>query len=39
MGEPVLQRGGLEHLPDNVKVEGTYAAFRDLNLSDADVWL
>ena len=31
-GESVLQRRTLTQLPDNVKVEGTYAAFTDLNL-------
>jgi glycosyltransferase involved in cell wall biosynthesis len=38
-GEPVLQRPELKHLPDNVKVEGKYAAFKDLDLDEADVWL
>jgi glycosyltransferase involved in cell wall biosynthesis len=38
-GEPVLQRRTLKHLPDNVKVEGMYAAFADLDLREADVWL
>jgi glycosyltransferase involved in cell wall biosynthesis len=38
-GEPVLQRAELKHLPDNVKVEGKYAAFTDLDLDEADVWL
>jgi glycosyltransferase involved in cell wall biosynthesis len=38
-GEPVLQRRKLKHLPDNVKVEGMYAAFTDLDLGEADVWL
>ena len=38
-GEPVLQLTKLSHLPDNVKVEGKYAAFTNLDLSDADVWL
>ena len=39
MGESVLQRPTLERLPDNVKVEGKYEAFTDLNLGEADVWL
>ena len=38
-GEPVLQPTKLEHLPDNVKVEGNYAAFTDLDLGEVDVWL
>jgi glycosyltransferase involved in cell wall biosynthesis len=38
-GESVLQRRTHEHRPDNVKVEGKYAAFTDLNLGEADVWL
>jgi glycosyltransferase involved in cell wall biosynthesis len=38
-GEPVLQRRMLERRPDNVKVEGKYEAFTDLDLSEADVWL
>jgi glycosyltransferase involved in cell wall biosynthesis len=38
-GEPVLQRRTLERRPDNVKVEGRYTAFADLNLNEADVWL
>jgi glycosyltransferase involved in cell wall biosynthesis len=38
-GEPVLQRRKLELRPDNVKVEGKYRAFTDVDLSDADVWL
>jgi glycosyltransferase involved in cell wall biosynthesis len=38
-GEAVLQQGKLKHLPDNVTVEGKYAAFMDLNLGEADVWL
>jgi glycosyltransferase involved in cell wall biosynthesis len=38
-GEPVLQQSRLRRLPDNVKVEGTYAAFTELDLGEADVWL
>lgn len=38
-GEPVLQPGRLTRLPKNVKMEGTFAAFRDLDLAAADVWL
>lgn len=38
-GEPVLQRRTLELRPDNVKVEGKYKAFRDLDLGEADAWL
>jgi glycosyltransferase involved in cell wall biosynthesis len=38
-GEPVLQRRTLEPRPDNVKVEGKYKAFRDLDLGEADAWL
>ena len=38
-GESVLQRPTLERRPDNVKVEGKYEAFTDLNLGEADVWL
>jgi glycosyltransferase involved in cell wall biosynthesis len=38
-GEPVLQRRTLERRPDNVKVEGKYKAFSDLDPSEADVWL
>lgn len=38
-GESVLQRQTLTQPPDNVKVEGKYAAFTDLNLNEADVWL
>jgi glycosyltransferase involved in cell wall biosynthesis len=38
-GEPVLQRRTLEPRPDNVKVEGKYKAFRDLDLREADAWL
>jgi glycosyltransferase involved in cell wall biosynthesis len=38
-GESVLQQSRLTRLPENVKVEGTYAAFRELDLGQADVWL
>ena len=38
-GEPVLQRRTLERPPGNVKLEGRYTAFTDLNLSEADAWL
>jgi glycosyltransferase involved in cell wall biosynthesis len=38
-GESVLQQSRLTRLPENVKAEGTYAAFRDLDLGEADVWL
>jgi glycosyltransferase involved in cell wall biosynthesis len=38
-GESVLQRRTLTQLPDNVKIEGKYAAFTDLSLDEADVWL
>jgi glycosyltransferase involved in cell wall biosynthesis len=38
-GESVLQRRTLDLRPDNVKVEGKYGAFTDLNLGEADVWL
>jgi glycosyltransferase involved in cell wall biosynthesis len=38
-GESVLQRPTLDLPPDNVKVEGKYRAFTDLNLGEADVWL
>jgi glycosyltransferase involved in cell wall biosynthesis len=38
-GEPVLKRTKLKHLPDNVKVEGMYGTFTDLDLGEADVWL
>lgn len=38
-GEPVLQQSRLRRLPDNVKVEGTYATFTALDLGEADVWL
>jgi glycosyltransferase involved in cell wall biosynthesis len=38
-GESVLQQSRLTRLPENVKVEGTYAAFTDLDLGEADVWL
>ena len=38
-GESVLQRPTLDLRPDNVKVEGKYEAFTDLNLGEADVWL
>ena len=38
-GESVLQRPTRDLPPDNVKVEGKYRAFTDLNLGDADVWL
>jgi glycosyltransferase involved in cell wall biosynthesis len=38
-GESVLQQSRLRLLPENVKVEGTYAAFTDLDLGEADVWL
>jgi glycosyltransferase involved in cell wall biosynthesis len=38
-GESVLQQSRLRQLPENVKAEGTYAAFRDLDLGQADVWL
>jgi glycosyltransferase involved in cell wall biosynthesis len=29
----------LEHLPDNMKVEGTYSGFTNLDLVEADAWL
>jgi glycosyltransferase involved in cell wall biosynthesis len=38
-GESVLQGSKLTQLPDNVKVEGKFAAFTDLDLGEADVWL
>jgi glycosyltransferase involved in cell wall biosynthesis len=38
-GESVLQRRTLELRPDNVRVEGKYGAFRDLDLNEADAWL
>lgn len=38
-GEAVLQRTKLRYLPHNVTAEGKYAAFTDLNLGEADVWL
>jgi glycosyltransferase involved in cell wall biosynthesis len=38
-GESVLQQSRLTRLPENVKAEGTYAAFRDLDLGQADIWL
>ena len=37
--ESAPQRRMLRLLPENVKIEGTYAAFTDLNLGEADVWL
>ena len=37
--EATPQRRVLNLLPDNAKVEGTYAAFNDLNLGEADMWL
>jgi glycosyltransferase involved in cell wall biosynthesis len=38
-GEQILPRRKRKHLPKNVTVEGKYAAFTDLNLGEADVWL
>ncbi|HEX5467581.1 MAG TPA: glycosyltransferase [Gaiellaceae bacterium] len=38
-GEQILQRRRLKHLPENVRIEGGYAAFTDLELGEADVWL
>jgi glycosyltransferase involved in cell wall biosynthesis len=34
-----LQRRMPKDLPDNMKVEGTYASFTDLNLDEAGAWL
>jgi glycosyltransferase involved in cell wall biosynthesis len=34
-----LQRRMPRDLPDNMKVEGTYASFTDLNLDEAGAWL
>jgi glycosyltransferase involved in cell wall biosynthesis len=38
-GEAVLTPGHRGEVPDNVRLEGTYSHFTDIELSNADVWL
>lgn len=38
-GEPLLQQQGIGEVPDNVRLEGKYAHFSDLDIANADAWL